>query len=61
MLKILQAFFREKIASISNDIVIAKIVINTKLEKYIYKAKMERYKKKLFEYNEKYFQIYATI
>ena len=52
--KVPQALSEEKPASITSDGTLVKAIKNTDLAKDLYKAKIEKYKKKLFGCDEKY-------
>lgn len=56
-----RALPKEKLVSVRDDEKSVKAVVNTKLAKDIYKAKMEKYKKKLLNCDDKYSQVYVTI
>lgn len=60
MLKVLQTLFKEiPISTIDRTVV--KLVVNTELVKDIYKAKVEKYREKVLDCNNKYSQAYSII
>lgn len=54
-LKILRAFSEEKLASTGDNEMSIEVIVNTELAKNMYETKMKMYKKKLLDYNHKYF------
>ena len=59
--KILQALPEEKPVSTGDDGTSVKAVVNTESAKDVYEAKMEKYKKKFLDCDNKYFRACATI
>lgn len=59
--KISRALFEEKKALVSDDIGITEAVINTQSAKNAYEAKVEKYKEKLLECDDKYSRACVTI
>lgn len=56
-----KVFPKERLVPIEDNATSIKIIINTELAKNMYKAKIKKYKEKLFDYDKKYFRLYATI
>lgn len=54
VLKILWAFCKEKPTSTGDNKTLVKVVVNTESAKDMYKAKTNKYKEKLLDYDEKY-------
>lgn len=61
MLKFLQALPMKKPALITGDGIIVKAIINIELTKDVYDVKVEKYKKKLHDFDDKYSQTCAII
>lgn len=59
--KVPQSLPKVKPASVVVDGTVVEVVVNTKLAKNVYKAKVEKYKKKHLDCDDKYSQGYTTI
>lgn len=54
-----RALSEERPALVS-DVFAVETIINTESTRDMYKANMEKYRKKIFDYNDKYFQVCVT-